>query len=308
MDVSTNQVTAQKSSRRNTVAPRVSIIVPAINEATNLRVVLPQLPAVHEVILVDGGSVDDTVAVAHQVRPGIVVCTQRRRGKGNALATGFARATGDVLVTFDADGSADPAEIDRFVQALVDGADFAAGSRFASGGGSEDITRIRRMGNRALRGAFNAAFRVKHTDLCYGFNAFWADQVPLLELPDPEGPPPADGVLLWGDGFEIETVVACRFAAAGAVIAEVPSMEKPRIHGESNLSAVSDGMRVLRTLMVERRRAQHVWSTDSSAAITGALSTGSVTHASAPADQVFHGLTSATRTAPAPTAGALVAS
>ena len=116
---------------------------------------------------------------------------------------------------FDADGSADPAEIVRFVEALKDGADFAKGSRFTAGGGSADITPIRRLGNWFLNGVFNLGFRTRYTDLCYGYNAFWADLIPLLDLPDHTTPPPANGRMQWGDGFEIETVINCRFAAAG---------------------------------------------------------------------------------------------
>lgn len=69
------------------------------------------LPLVHEVILVDGNSVDDTIATAQRVMPDIKVVRQTRKGKGNALACGFESATGDIIVMFDADGSADPAEI-----------------------------------------------------------------------------------------------------------------------------------------------------------------------------------------------------
>lgn len=235
--------------------PRISVVVPALNEARNLARVLPELPEVHEVLLVDGGSVDGTVAGARAALPGIRVVTQVRRGKGNALAAGFARVTGDVVVMFDADGSADPAEIPRFVAALVAGADFAKGSRFCPGGGSADITPVRSLGNRFLNAVTNRAFRTAFTDLCYGYNAFWADQLPVLDLPDPDLPGPADEAMLWGDGFEIETLINCRFAAAGARITEVPSVERERIFGASNLHAVSDGLRVLRTVGTERRRA-----------------------------------------------------
>src|SRR2546430_11305202 len=108
-----------------TVSPTLSIVVPTRNEARNLEVVLPELPPAHEIILVDGHSVDDTVATARRLLPDIRVLHQTRRGKGNALACGFLAATGDVIVMFDADGSADPAEIPSFVDALVAGADFA---------------------------------------------------------------------------------------------------------------------------------------------------------------------------------------
>jgi len=233
--------------------PTISLVVPAKNEAANLRVVLPRLPRLHEVILVDGHSTDGTVEAAREVMPDIVVVNQTRKGKGNALAAGFAAATGDIVVMFDADGSADPDEIPAFVEALTNGADFAKGSRYASGGGSEDITRLRSAGNTALNAVANVAFKTKFSDLCYGYNAFWRDLVPVLDLPALDAPAPVDG-MLWGDGFEIETLINCRFAAAQVRIVEVPSTELSRLHGESNLRTFRDGTRVLRTIVAEHRR------------------------------------------------------
>jgi glycosyltransferase involved in cell wall biosynthesis len=237
-------------------------VIPALNEARNLREVLPALPPVHQVILVDGGSVDGTVETAREVLPDVVVVRQARRGKGNALAAGFAEVTGDVVVMFDADGSADPGEIPRFVEALVEGADFAKGSRFRPGGGSADITWVRRLGNKFLQTWMNLSFRTRFTDLCYGYNAFWADLVPLLDLPDHDLEAPDGSGMLWGDGFEIETMISCRFATAGLAITEVPSVERRRVHGESNLRAFSDGWRVLRTLRAERARVRRTTALD----------------------------------------------
>ncbi len=235
--------------------PTVTVVIPAKNEAANLELVLPQLPARYEVVLVDGGSVDDTVGVAQRIRPDAVVVQQTRKGKGNALACGFGAARGDIIVMFDADCSADPAEIAAFVQTLVDGADFAKGSRFTAGGGSDDITGLRSLGNRALNLVANIAFGTHFTDLCYGYNAFWRDLVPVLALPDIHTAAPDKG-MLWGDGFEIETVINCRFAAAHVRTVEVPSVEKERAFGESNLRTFSDGFRVLRTIASEYRRAR----------------------------------------------------
>jgi glycosyltransferase involved in cell wall biosynthesis len=234
--------------------PRLSIVIPAKNEAKNLAIVLPQLPAVHEVILVDGNSVDGTVAAARAALPTIQVVQQTRRGKGNALACGFAAATGDIIVMFDADGSADPEEIPRFVEALSAGADFAKGTRFSAGGNSEDITRFRAAGNYVLCLLANRILRATYTDLCYGYNAFWADILDSLELIDHRLAATDPTQMLWGDGFEIETVINCRVATADLRVTEVGSVEKCRIHGESNLRAVSDGLRVLQTIRTERRR------------------------------------------------------
>ena len=239
--------------------PRVSVVVPTRNEARNLEVVLPAIaavrPAVHEIVVVDGNSVDGTIETAQRVLPWVKVITQTRKGKGNAMACGFAASTGDVIVMFDADGSADPAEIPAFVRALVAGADFAKGSRFVRGGGSDDITLLRKTGNAGLNGVANALFGTSYTDLCYGYNAFWADILPVLDLPEISLPSPAQGGMLWGDGFEIETVLNCRVAAAGMKITEVPSMERERIFGQTNLRTFADGTRVLRTLAAEHRRA-----------------------------------------------------
>ena len=240
--------------------PQVSVVVPTRNEARNLEVVLPELaaqPLVSQVVVVDGHSVDGTVEVARRVLPTATVLTQTRRGKGNAMACGFQAATGEIVVMFDADGSADPAEIPAFVEALVAGADVAKGSRFRAGGGSDDITPLRRWGNAGLNTVANLLFRTSHTDLCYGYNAFWADVLPVLDLPAVETPD-TGGPLAWGDGFEIETILNCRVAAAGLKITEVASEERLRIHGETNLRTFADGTRVLRTLMAEHHRARRV--------------------------------------------------
>ncbi|WP_446223097.1 glycosyltransferase family 2 protein [Nocardia sp. IBHARD005] len=230
--------------------PRISVVVPVLNEERNLREVLPTVSADYEVIVVDGGSTDASMAVVAELRPDAICLRQTRWGKGNALGCGFAAATGDVIVMFDADGSADAREIDAFVATLLAGADFAKGTRFAPGGGSADITVLRRAGNNGLTTLVNRLFGMHFTDLCYGYNAFWRDVIPLLGLPDHR---PADGLPRWGDGFEIETVITCRAAAAGLVIREVPSHEKRRLHGPSNLNAWRDGRRVLRTLLQEWR-------------------------------------------------------
>ncbi len=229
--------------RANLVAewPSVSVIIPTLNEAQNLPHVLAKLPRrLHEVIVVDGFSTDGTLDVARFLRPDAKIVLQECRGKGEALRCGFEAATGDVLVMLDADGSADPSEIPAFVEVLMEGADFAKGSRFREGGGSSDITPLRRLGNRALNGVVNVLFRTSYSDLCYGYNAFWRHCL---------GPMNIDCT-----GFEVETLINIRIARAGLDIREVPSFERDRIHGESNLRTFRDGGRVLRTILRERVR------------------------------------------------------
>ena len=243
-------------------SPSVSVVVPALNEERNIPHVFERIPKdVHQVVLVDGHSVDDTVAVARKLRPDVCVVSQTRKGKGNALACGFEAATGDVIAMVDADGSADPAEIPRFVAALVDGADFAKGSRFLPDGGSADITRLRAHGNQVLTTFFNLCYRCRYSDLCYGYNVFWRRHLPVLGL-DAASPSKGDGTPLWGDGFEIETLIHVRVARVGLRVVEVPSFEFKRIHGASNLNAARDGLRVVRTIFAERARNRRLHGQD----------------------------------------------
>lgn len=222
-------------------SPTVSVIIPARNEARNLEHVLTKIPSlVDEVILVDGHSTDDTIAVAQELLPSIQIVRQKGKGKGDAVRAGVQASTGDIIVMLDADGSADPGEIPHFIEVLLAGNDFAKGSRFAKGGGSHDITVFRRVGNFWLSKLVNLLFRAHFSDLCYGYNAFWKYCF--------------DEVNIDSDGFEIETLINIRMHQARFKIAEVPSFEYPRIHGVSNLHAFTDGWRVLRTILRERGR------------------------------------------------------
>jgi glycosyltransferase involved in cell wall biosynthesis len=217
------------------------VVIPALNEEKNLPYVFEHLPeGLHEVILVDGLSVDGTVETARALYPGIRTVAQDGRGKGNALAAGYSAVTGDIVVTLDSDGSADPREIPAFVGTLLSGADFAKGSRFLQGGGSTDITRFRSLGNKCLTILVNMLYRTRYTDLCYGYNAFWARHIPALTVDY--------------DGFEFEMLVNVRIAKVGLKVAEVPSFELERIHGESNLHAIRDGVAVFKAILREYRR------------------------------------------------------
>jgi glycosyltransferase involved in cell wall biosynthesis len=244
--------------------PTVSIVIPAMNEALNLPRVFAEIPTdVHELILVDGYSTDDTVETARRLRPDVRVIGQTRKGKGNALACGFAVATGDFIVMLDADGSTNPAEIPLFVNALRAGADFAKGSRFMPGAGSSDISRIRQMGNFWLNKVVNLLYGTRYTDLCYGYNAFRRECLSVIDLQAGDLNDLDRNQMLWGDGFEVETLINVRIAKAGLRVAEVPSFEQSRHYGTSNLNAFSDGMRVLRTIHAERKRGSRKSATSS---------------------------------------------
>ena len=105
------------------------------------------------------------------------------------------------------------------------------------GGGTSDMELHRKAGNWGLTTLVRILFGGYYSDLCYGYNAFWAHVLPRLQLD--------------ADGFEIETLMNVRALRQGLLVTEVPSFEYDRIFGTSNLHAVRDGLRVLRTIFQE---------------------------------------------------------
>ncbi|TWC07547.1 MULTISPECIES: glycosyltransferase family 2 protein [Bradyrhizobium] len=226
---------------RPLMMPRVSFVVPTLNEAKNLPWLLPRIPTwAHEVIIVDGRSTDDTVAVARGLREDVKVVMEPRRGKGAALQAGFRAATGDIIVMIDADGSMVPEEAIVFVGALIAGADLVKGSRFLQGAGTDDMSTFRMLGNWGLTMMVRMLYGGSFSDLCYGYMAFWTKHVPTLNCDC--------------DGFEIETLINVRALKNELNIVEVASFEAPRISGLSNLRAIPDGWRVLKTILREKVR------------------------------------------------------
>lgn len=234
----------QHGKRMGLNTPTVSLVISALNEAENLPYILPRIPPmVNEVLLVDGHSADDTVSVAKHYRPDVRIIHQDGKGKGNAVRCGIKHASGDIIVTIDADGSMDPEEIPLFVEALCTGFDFVKGSRFMQGGITLDMPLKRRLANKLFVGLVNMMFNASYTDLCYGYNAFKRSSILDVNLSS--------------DGFEIETELNIRARKSGLRITEVASFEKARIHGHAKLNSFRDGYRILRTIFAERFSNNH---------------------------------------------------
>jgi hypothetical protein len=226
----------RRRAPRGLNTPRVSVIIPALNEAKNLGHVFSRLPEnVHEVIIVDGHSTDGTIETAKRLRPDVITVCQDGLGKGNALRCGFDAATGDAIVAIDADGSTDPAEIPAFVGALQAGAEYVKGSRFLPGAGTDDMTKIRKFGNWGFVVLARLMYGARYSDFTYGYTAFWRRCLPVLDLRS--------------DGFEIECEMTVRAVQAGLKVVEVACFEQPRYAGEAHLRPIPDGWRILKQMV-----------------------------------------------------------
>jgi glycosyltransferase involved in cell wall biosynthesis len=219
----------------------ISVIIPTLNEARNITEVIYKLKQVgcRDILIIDGNSVDGTSERAKRLGAKVVV--QDGKGKGLALRQAFSNGyvDGDIIIILDADGSMDPEEIPSFVSAIKSGAEVVKGSRFLPKGQSEDITVMRRIGNKLLVGILNSLFLTRYTDLCYGYIAFRREALKRISS------------RLTSNDFEIETEICIRAKELEMKVVEVPSFEHARRYGESNLNTFKDGFRILRLIVRE---------------------------------------------------------
>jgi len=218
----------------------ITALICTLNEEENLPHVLPKLPKwVDEVLIVDGHSTDGTVEAIRQLRADAKVLTQPGRGKGDALKYGIEQVNGDIVVTLDADGTTDPADMPRFVEHLLRGYEFVKGSRFAL---SLPVgkPRHRIFGNWVIVTTYNILYRTNYTDLCSGYNAFWKQAIARVDLSG------------WTD--QEEPLLNARVRKAGLKVIEVGHHDKGRTGGETKQPSWRQGSGAIRTVIRERFR------------------------------------------------------
>jgi hypothetical protein len=228
------------SVRSQVSNPHVTILIPTKNEADTIGEVIARLPSHFsnpaQVLVVDA-SHDATPWIA--MMDGARVIRQYGRGKGNAVRQILPAIESNVVLLMDGDGSMRPDEIPTYVQAIDSGADIVKGSRFIRRGGSLDMSFTRRIGNLLFVLLVNLLWSTRYTDICYGFMAFKKD---ALERLAPH---------LRSDGFEIETEICIKAKKLGLTVCEVPSIELSRKSGNSKLSTIHDGIRILKMIAEE---------------------------------------------------------
>jgi len=226
------------SPKRPIGCPVVSVIICTLNEEANLPHVLPKIPAwVDEILLVDGHSTDNTVTVAKQLGPRIRVLVQPGKGKGDAIKHGTLEATGEIIVTIDADGQTNPEDIQRFITPLLNGYDLAKGTRLAKGC-PPNMPRYRWFGNKLLATTVNILYGTRYTDICSGYNAYWRSAFQRLKLIN--------------NGFEMEQEMMVKAKKAGLKVIEVEHHDAGRLGSNSKVSGVKQGFIDLWIVIKER--------------------------------------------------------
>ena len=217
----------------------VSIVIPTWNEESNIGKVIREVKRLlerygypYEVIIVDRYSADRTVRVARSLGARVLYDTA---GKGAALIKGFKAARHKVVISMDADLSNRPNELLLLIAGIEAGYEICAGSRFLTGGGSDDMPWHRKAGNKFFVTLVNLMYRSRYTDMCYGYRSFTSGALRRLGLVE--------------KGFGIETEINIKAAKKQMRVLEVPSFEKPRAKGAGKLHTWRDGYAILRVII-----------------------------------------------------------
>ena len=217
---------------------QVSVIVPAYNERLAIADVVARCRAsderIVETIVVDDGSTDGTAAAA-EAAGARVIRLQVNQGKGKAMQCGIDDSVGDVLVFIDADGQDDPAEINLLLDAMTPDVALVNGSRYIGVFQPGAITRINRLGTSVLTHIVNILFRAGVTDCCAGFRAVRRSAL--------------DSVKISAEGYDIEVDMLIKIVRSGGRVVEVPVNRWAREHGDSGLSNIPDGLRILQRIL-----------------------------------------------------------
>jgi SAM-dependent methyltransferase len=243
---------------KTTRAPRVSVVVPARDEAGNVPAIfarVPEMGAGTELIFVEGGSRDDTYAAIEREiarRPGAscLLLKQTGKGKGDAVRLGFAHATGDVLMILDADLTVPPEDLPRFLDVLTSGkADFANGSRLVYPMEKEAMRFFNLLGNKFFSLAFSWLLGQSIKDTLCGTKVLWRSDYETI----------AANRAYFGD-FDPFGDFDLLFGAAklNMKILDLPVRYRDRTYGSTNIRRWSHGALLLRMVAFAARRIKFI--------------------------------------------------
>lgn len=216
----------------------VSIVIPTLNEAGTIghtiETIRREVKYPHEIIVVDGNSVDETQEIVRRFNPCQLI-VEPRRGYGVAIKTGIRHAKGDVIVIVDGDGTYELKDVNLLIDSLLkENAELCLGARMNGlYEKSMDITNY--IGNKLITFAFNILYKQKLVDSQSGFRAIKRSALEKIDFSE-------------GDmAFATEMLV--KFARKGFRIIEVSTTYKPRIYGRSKLKRIKAGLEIFKVLI-----------------------------------------------------------
>jgi len=218
---------------------KVSVIIPALNEEkTVAEVIAGAKPFCDEIIVVDGNSKDRTVKVAREA--GAIVVRDNGRGKGDGIRVGASKASSDILIFMDADGSHEPKDIPRMIEAIENGVDLVIGSRMT--GGSDELhgtfsNYVRMVASGISVLIINFIYKQHLTDIQNGFRAIKKEVFFDIDTR--------------ANDFDIEQEITVRCLKKGYKVTEISSHEYARKAGTSNLSVPRKGHKFLLRLFID---------------------------------------------------------